>query len=1073
MGVPADHISVGVVFHTHVAFGTVTVTADGILLCHIGVFHQQHRRIHGLQGARPDSAGTQLVEVEHALGAAGQGVGALGHFTHLGQLTAELVDHDQVVALGHSIDIAVCLIVGHIIENHAHIHNKVGVGQVVLRHNIQLTPVGRSEDVVLCNGSCKICVVGILQAGSTNLIIVLKVLGESGPVILHQVESHHIGNTSILADLHLEQISGSVHSIIVDLNQELLAVDAIQGEGIRSHLTLFDVLLGAYGSQATGAGLVIQSSSGNVLIVGSRDGHGVVHHIHTDTLQFRGSVVNNQLHGSSSTLTQSVPIHIASFIDVVLRNQREGHRNLIALSSLLQGEVCFQRHHGILPAVNLIGVVGHIDGAGLLIQEHVASSLVDYDNAGLVSMTDGGKANTVNVVTRVNGVTLRHINGVSNHRIAAQCVVIVGVIRISDLEFVATQNTSIRNTGILASVVGGPHAHVKHGRICPVAIETQNGDGVAGGNLAVCILRFGVQVTLQVSTVGISLIQFSLHALGQAKINTNIHRTICRQHSGSGGQIAQEDISIVRVDVAVAVHISLVLIVQFHQQAGGIIQQTLTVIHIDEAVAVEVHAGHIRSLGGDPGATNGPDHIHSDHGSGVVHIQILAIGQQILNEEVGTQVDVLLLIGQIADGESCAVSAGPIGIVKQFDLNLTVSSAGIGTFAHDDEGVGIDGIIDVCQAGTLLQNGEVTALIFPDGLGSRHQQTLSQMTYIHVSLACQIVFLDVLRQQSSHTGNLGRSHGSTGLDGISAAVGVQTLQGENVAAGSGNLRLHFQRAGDTPGGEIGHGVVCAAELAHANGAADGHGTSEVTHITGSVSHGCGQLANFTALSLCQSGNGIGQLVISQVKGNDTALVVVDKHSESACLDSQRSLFDKVCLTTGTQSDLTGQNICHSSPVRCLTHTVDEDVLILASDRGKGFICELAASVIFVIDEHLVVDLDVVTNHTVVLNRSSTQRVGEGAGLTDGIHADVGIVQIAAIIGILHPCTGVAGRDGNHNTGLGQVFHNFLEIGVSMMATTRSGTTQRQVDGICAQNDSIFNSSKEIRITRRSVFTKDF
>ena len=885
----------------------------------------------------------------------------------------------------------------------------------------------------------------------------------------HQVVGHHVGNAGILTDLHFDQISSGVHGIVVDLDQELLTVDAVQREGVLRHFALFDVLLRAGGSQAAGTGLVIQAGSSDVLVVGSSDGHGVVHHIHADTLQFRSGIVDDQIHGAGSTLAQGIPIHIAFVVNVVLGNQGEGHGDLIALVGVLHGEVGFQNHHGVLPAVNLIGVVGHVDSAGLLIQEYFAGGLVDHNNTGLVSMADGGKPNAVDIVAGVDGIALRHINGVGNHGVAAQGVVIVGVVGISDLEFVAAQNAGIGNAGVLTGVVSGPHTHVKHRRIGPVAEEAQNGDGVAGAGLAVCVLRFGIQVALQVSTVGINLIQFSLHALGQAEINTNIHRTVCGQHSGGGGKSAQENISIVRVDVAVAVHISLVLVVQLHQQAGGVIQQALAIVHINEAVAVEVHTGHIRSLGGNPGAADGPDHIHSDHGSGVVHIKILAIGQQVLNKEVSAQVDILLLIGQIADGEGCAVSTGPVGIVKQFHLNLTVSGAGIGAFAHDDEGVGSDGIMDVRQAGALLQNGEVVILICLDRLSSGHQQALSQMTHIHAGFGIQIIFLDVLRQQSSHTGNLGRSHRSTGLNGISAAVGIQTLDREDVAAGGSDLRLHFQRAGNTPGGEVGHGIVFAVEGAKADGIADIHLTGVIQHITLSILDSLGFLADNLTLHLGQEDSRLLLEIIGHIHIDNAVLVVVDHHRNGARRHSIVRLIKETNTAAGANGDLALQCVAYCSPVLCRTHAVDEDIFLLTGQGREGFhVVEDFLNV----NDYFPINGEVVTHHAVVFNRSDTQGVGEGAGLAGGVHSNVGIVQIAAIVGILHPRTGVTGRDGNHNTGLGQVFHDFLEISVGVMATAGRGGAQGQVDGISAQQNGIFNGCEEVRIAGRALLAED-
>ena len=1070
VGVPANHTGIGVVFHTHIAGGAAHICAgDGIACGQEGIIHQQHGLIHGLQREGIDLAGAQLVAVEHTVSAAGQRIGVQANGADLGDLTGELVDGKQFVLIVDGINFTVRQTIGHIVHDLTHIGDEGGVRQVVLGHHVQVALVGRRKDKVLRDSGCVVDVICICHTVGTHLVIVHKVLIEAAPVTVCQVVGHHGGQVSLFTDLHFQQIGSSVHGIVEDLNQELLAIDLVQGEGVLGHLALFDVLLCAGLRQASGAGLIIQTHSGDVLVVGGSDGHGVVQHIDADTQQFGSGVVDGPAGADAGAAAQCIPVHITLGIDVILGHQSELHRNAVILGCIAQGEVGLQEHTAVLPAQHTV-VVGHIGSAGQLIHNNFAGGLIDHGDTGLVSVTDGDEADTVHCVGGVHCVTLGHIYCVGHQGVAAEAIVVTGIPLVNDLKIVATGSADIRDAGILASGVGGPLTHIEHRRIGPVAEEAQNGDGVTGAGLARSVLSLSIQESLQVSTVRIQLIQRILGALGQAELHTDLHCAVSGQHSGGGGQIAQEQICIVGVHIAVAVHIRLIHIGQCSELASGVIQQCLAVCSGDFAVAVEVQAIHIH--GSQAGAAHSPEDVHRDQGGGVVHIQVGAVGHQTLDEEVSAQIQHLFLIFQVEDGEGCAVSTDPVRIVKQFHLNLAVSSAGIGSFAHYNVGVGSDSRPNIGQACALLQHGVVNILRSLQGHCGGHQQALDQMTLVHTGLFSQAVLPDILCHQRSHTGHLGRSHGGTGHNLITAAGGFQAIEGIDVAAGGSNLRLHFQRARHTPGGEVGHSVVVAAELTHTDAGADGHLTSQIQHIAGCVSHRSGQRTDGLTLRHSNGSNRVGVQVLRQVQVDDTALVVVNKHSSCAGLDGQIGLLGKVGLTTGAKCNLAGQHICHSSPVLSLAHAVDEDVLILAGNLTEEFIAELAISVVFIVDKHIAIDINVETNHTVVLNGSDAQRVGERTGLTNGILADIGMVQIAPVFSILRPGAGVTGRDGHHNAGLRQIVHNGLEHGVGVGATAGGNGTQRQVDDISAQDHSVLNGSHIVGVIRRAVLAED-
>ena len=184
------------------------------------------------------------------------------------------------------------------------------------------------------------------------------------------------------------------------------------------------------------------------------------------------------------------------------------------------------------------------------------------------------------------------------------------------------------------------------------------------------------------------------------------------------------------------------------------------------------------------------------------------------------------------DGEAEAVDTGLGGIVAQLDLDLAVGGVGGGVIVHDDVGLGGGGQVGTGHAGTLLQDGvPVLVGLLHQSLGGGHQQALGQLTDGQAGLLDQIVLTDVLGHDGGDTGHLGSGHGGTGHALVALTTGDHAVDGVDVAAGGGDLGLHLQRVGDTPGGEVGHlielgggvGAVLVEEGAVHGGNAQGVG----------------------------------------------------------------------------------------------------------------------------------------------------------------------------------------------------------------------------------------------------------
>ena len=308
--------------------------------------------------------------------------------------------------------------------------------------------------------------------------------------------------------------------------------------------------------------------------------------------------------------------------------------------------------------------------------------------------------------------------------------------------------------------------------------------------------------------------------------------------------------------------------------------------------------------------------------------------------------------------------------------------------------------------------------------------------------------------------------------GVVARSLVSTVDGQDVAAGSSDLRLHDQALGNAPGGEGAHGVVGRVELAHTDTTGNGH-LAGVVHITVFRSNGGGSGLNGSTVSHGQRRTGLRVGIVRQVHVNDAVLVVINEGGDGAGFNSELSLLEEGDFTTGAQSDLADQRVANSGPFFSGADAVDEDILMLTGDGGEGQVGVLAGVALqhFVVNDHQIANGEVQADLTVVINGGNAQGIGEGAGGTTGVHADVISVQIAGV-GHFCPVAGVTGGHGHHNAGVSQSFHNGLELFGGASGAAGVDGAQRQVDGVSAQNDGVFDSAQVVSITGATLLAED-
>ena len=544
------------------------------------------------------------------------------------------------------------------------------------------------------------------------------------------IQSHGHGAAELFL-VEVDLVGGGVVGVVGDLNQQVvnaLGLAQIQGD-IRGS-ALGSTLGGAGGAVQNGHLVIVDQEGGRhiAVVLSGQDqaaGAGLNVFLEVHVGQDRLGPVDESGVGPAGAIAQGIPVGggIALGIvgHVVLGSLGDLDGDLLTLSSLGGGIVDTDVALSIAPAAAVAVVVSASGGrTGRLII--VDSAVLAGDGRpGIRSVADQGEGSTgKDGGVGVDGGAVGII-GLIHVRIAAE-VVHAGIASVLDgqgliLGGVLVVGVHVRHTGLgLGLMILQIAADIEHGGIGPVAVVAQDGDGMAvaldtlgGGNLV------GVHITLDIGAGVVA----GLVILVQAQdlgIDFHMDAAVCGDLHGALVQLLEEQVSIVGVDVAVVVEVGVVLIGDGIQDAGDIVQERLAVGLGDLAVAVEVAvgktlgSGHLHHL-----AVHGPGDVGGQQsGVGILEVHhgavLELIGEDILGEEIGAEVEGGRSILQVVDGEAEAVLAGAGGIVAQLHLDLTVGSAGVGVFIHLDVGAGGNGSAHIGKAGALLHNGIVAIL---------------------------------------------------------------------------------------------------------------------------------------------------------------------------------------------------------------------------------------------------------------------------------------------------------------------------------------------------------------------------
>ena len=900
------------------------------------------------------------------------------------------------------------------------------------------------------------------------------------------IQSHGHGAAELFL-VEVDLVGGGVVGVVGDLNQQVvnaLGLAQIQGD-IRGS-ALGSTLGGAGGAVQNGHLVIVDQEGGRhiAVVLSGQDqaaGAGLNVFLEVHVGQDRLGPVDESGVGPAGTIAQGIPVGggIALGIvgHVVLGSLGDLDGDLLTLSSLGGGIVDTDVALSIAPAAAVAVVVSASGGrTGRLIIVDIAV-LAGDGRPGIRSVADQGEGSTgKDGGIRVDGGAVGII-GLIHVRIAAE-VVHAGIASVLDgqgliLGGVLVVGVHVGHTGLgLGLMILQIAADIEHGGIGPVAVVAQDGDGVAvaldtlgGGNLV------GVHITLDIGTGVVAGLVIGIQAQDLG-IDFHMDAAVCGDLHGALVQLLEEQVSIVGVDVAVVVEVGVVLIGDGIQDAGDIVQERLAVGLGDLAIAVEVAVGKTRGSGHlHHLAVHGPGDVGGQQsGPGILEVHLGAvlelIGEDILGEEIGAEVEGGRSILQVVDGEAEVILAGAGGIVAQLHLDLTVGSAGVGVLIHHDVGAGGNGSAHIGKAGALLHNGIVAilalAVILIHGDSGGHQQGLSQSAGGEAGLLRQLVGADVLGHHSGHTGNLGRGHGGTGHILVAAAI----LQGVDIAARSGDLGLQLQGAGNAPGGEVAHGVVISGLNVHAGLGAHG----ELAHIVG---HAVGFLL---------LGIGLDDLAVRHQQGDvrSSAGVAVGGHIDGARRvvdhDGADGTGGNGVVALGGEVDFTAvahgngalELIARSGEVLGIADGIHIDEALLTGQSGHGLDGSLGGVVV----EHLGAgELNIVAGGANVIHGGNAQRVGVGAGAAVGGPADALGVGIG-IGGVLEPVAGVTGGHGNDHTAVDNSLQNGLVLGVGLTGHTGVAAAQRQVGGIAAQDHSVLDGCHVVGVVSAAALTED-
>ena len=825
--------------------------------------------------------------------------------------------------------------------------------------------------------------------------LVLGNTGSAQHIAAGGAQNRHSGHITVVLDGELQVAVLQLHHI------QQLGLGAVHGEGV-----------GVVGALADGAGflqrqqLLLGQIAVHLVVFGNREeahGEGVAF---LKAAQLLGSLPNTQ--------TGGVGVGPVATVDIV-----EGGLQLGSGNGL--DHIAFRVFHVEHEAA------GVADQGGCHIADlHVGTDGDFFGGEGFLDQVGVADEGVLIVILIEEGQVVG-VAGVGIHKVGAVFL------------------------GIEVILIGQA---VIHGGIGPVAVEAQHGDGVGGGNRAL-LGNQGLHEdkALHIGAVGVGGVQMGLgvggqvHGHGDGDGITGLHQEIALADG------SQQQMGVVGGDAAVLADIGN--IVDGGEVAGDVVQNDQGIRLIGLAVAVEVAA--VGFAGGNKAAFNGEAHTHVQARGILGGVGDAVDGDHVLGEEITADAVDLGFGAEVIQSEGKAVGAVTVGVIAQLHLDLAVGSACVGIGGHPDIGLGGHGAAHIGKTGTLLHDGIVISAVL-QGLGGGHQQGGCQLAAGNAQLLVQPVLLDVLHDQGGHTGDLGRGHGGTGVVLVGGTAGVHAVHGVDIAAGGGDLGLHGQVAGNTPGAEGAHGDASGI-LGRMDLVGDVHGALVADHGAILAGDGGGGIPELVAGDQVHGNGGVGVLVAVHVHDQSAVHIVVDDGGHKAGVHGVGGLGGEVDLASGAdEHGVFRHGAADGFHSGCHlfrgADAVNEHITGIACQGGEGrqdgTVGEGALGVI----QGLITQTEVVVGEAHIVGGGYGQAVGGGGGRCH--HTVIHILHIqhtGAVGGVVCPGAGVTGGDGHDHVVVGQAVQNILVLVVSHEALVG---TQGQVHGITAQENGILD-----------------
>ena len=399
----------------------------------------------------------------------------------------------------------------------------------------------------------------------------------------------------------------------------------------------------------------------------------------------------------------------------------------------------------------------------------------------------------------------------------------------------------------------------------------------------------------------------------------------------------------------------------------------------------------------------------------------------------------LALFGDVVDLEGEGVST--VGICAQLTL---------GHVAVDGQvSVGGDSLESVHQTSTLLTGRHFDAGVSADdGISGGHQQSVCHGTQGTVALTlAAVAFLQVLHDQSGHTGNLGSGHGGTGHQAVTAAV----VAGVDITADTGQVRLQAQVGGNAPGGEDAHLAALSRGTLTGLGGDDQSlvlsGSHLLAVLQGDQTGGDGGIGDAVVRDLHTEVVDILRDVVPDQNGDGASgLGVADLGAEAqlAAADHSDLAFDQAVALGIIVIILVAQAV-DDVVLQLFTSHVDQCVVVLigvgVEDLGTG-------------------SGQVGSHDHGVLSGSDGGSIDVSTGLADGSVVGVlGTVQIGAPHVVVGAGAFVTCRDGSDDILLSQT--GIDQVDLSVAGGEACSRAQGQVDNVTAQGHGVFQSSHDV------------